>query len=199
MGGTSADRSGPTHTAAMAATPARARYGTFRVDAWGHPPVRAARQQQSADARGSRQGARPRREGGPTPGSSSAGSPSPCSTRRQNQLISEAFVSAADGTKVDFLSKTTWWIHKGKPKHDVPMTARRGRASLRPTSPLASSRSRSRAVWPARPADDQALRAGRLPSSVARTFRASSRAVNGLPRKSIPGSSTPWCTIASSV
>ncbi len=43
---------------------------------------------------------------------------------KQNQMISEAFVSAADGTKVGFLQKTTWWVHKGKPKHDVPMTGK---------------------------------------------------------------------------
>ena len=36
--------------------------------------------------------------------------------------ISEAFVSAEDGTKVAFLSKTTYWCHKGKSKHDKPMT-----------------------------------------------------------------------------
>jgi hypothetical protein len=35
--------------------------------------------------------------------------------------ISEIFVSGADGTKVAFLSKTTNWSHKGKPKHDLPM------------------------------------------------------------------------------
>ena len=38
--------------------------------------------------------------------------------------VSEAFVSAANGMKVAFLSKTTSWIHKGKPKHDVPMAGR---------------------------------------------------------------------------
>jgi hypothetical protein len=36
----------------------------------------------------------------------------------------EAFVSGADGTKVAFLSKTTSWSHKGKPKHDVPMSGK---------------------------------------------------------------------------
>lgn len=36
--------------------------------------------------------------------------------------VSELFVSDANGCKVAFLAKTTWWSHKGKPKHDVPMT-----------------------------------------------------------------------------
>lgn len=36
--------------------------------------------------------------------------------------VSEAFLSGADGVKVAFLSKPTNWSHKGKPKHDVPMT-----------------------------------------------------------------------------
>jgi hypothetical protein len=36
--------------------------------------------------------------------------------------VAEAFVSAADGTKVAFLSKPTNWIHKGKPKHELPMS-----------------------------------------------------------------------------
>jgi hypothetical protein len=43
---------------------------------------------------------------------------------KKNQVISEAFVSAADGTKVGFLGKTSNWSHKGKPKHDVPMTGK---------------------------------------------------------------------------
>lgn len=43
---------------------------------------------------------------------------------KRSPVISEAFVSAADGTKVAFLGKTTAWIHKGKPKHDVPMTGK---------------------------------------------------------------------------
>lgn len=38
--------------------------------------------------------------------------------------ISEAFVSAANGTKVAFLNKPTNWSHKGKPKHEVPMTGK---------------------------------------------------------------------------
>jgi hypothetical protein len=36
--------------------------------------------------------------------------------------ITEAFVSGADGGKVAFLAKTTSWSHKGKDKHQVPMT-----------------------------------------------------------------------------
>jgi len=35
--------------------------------------------------------------------------------------VSEVFVNAADGTKVAFLSKTSSWTHKGKPKHDNAM------------------------------------------------------------------------------
>ena len=35
--------------------------------------------------------------------------------------VSELFVSAADGSKVAFISKPTSWTHKGKPKHDLPM------------------------------------------------------------------------------
>jgi hypothetical protein len=38
--------------------------------------------------------------------------------------VSEAFVSAANGMKVAFLSKTTSWSHKGKPKHEVPMSGK---------------------------------------------------------------------------
>jgi hypothetical protein len=39
-------------------------------------------------------------------------------------VVSEAFLSGADGFKVAFLSKPTNWSHKGKPKHDVPMTGK---------------------------------------------------------------------------
>jgi hypothetical protein len=42
--------------------------------------------------------------------------------QKKNPAISEAFVSDANGCKVAFLSKTTSWCHKGKPKHDVPMS-----------------------------------------------------------------------------
>jgi hypothetical protein len=43
---------------------------------------------------------------------------------RQSAEITEAFVSSADGCKVAFLSKPTNWSHKGKPKHDVPMSGK---------------------------------------------------------------------------
>ena len=38
--------------------------------------------------------------------------------------VSEAFVSSANGTKVAFLAKTTSWSHKGKAKHETPMTGK---------------------------------------------------------------------------
>jgi hypothetical protein len=44
--------------------------------------------------------------------------------------VAEAFVSAADGKKVAFLSKSTNWSHKGKPKHDVPMTGKTWQGQL---------------------------------------------------------------------
>jgi len=37
---------------------------------------------------------------------------------KKGEVVSEAFVSGADGLKVAFLSKPTNWSHKGKPKHD---------------------------------------------------------------------------------
>lgn len=40
---------------------------------------------------------------------------------RKTADISEAFVSDNRGLKVAFLGKTTYWCHKGKPKHDRPM------------------------------------------------------------------------------
>ena len=43
---------------------------------------------------------------------------------KKEAAVSEAFVSRADGTKVAFLGKTTSWSHKGKPKHEVPMTGK---------------------------------------------------------------------------
>jgi len=43
---------------------------------------------------------------------------------QKTDSISEAFISSADGTKVAFLSKPTNWSHKGKPKHEVPMTGK---------------------------------------------------------------------------
>lgn len=38
--------------------------------------------------------------------------------------VAEAFVSAADGSKVGLTSKTSSWSHKGKPKHDLPMAGK---------------------------------------------------------------------------
>lgn len=43
---------------------------------------------------------------------------------RKADVVSEAFVSGADGTKVGFLSKPSNWSHKGKPKHDEPMAGK---------------------------------------------------------------------------
>jgi hypothetical protein len=43
---------------------------------------------------------------------------------KKDDSVSEAFVSAADGSKVAFLSKPSNWIHLGKPKHDVPMSGK---------------------------------------------------------------------------
>ena len=38
--------------------------------------------------------------------------------------VSEWFLSGADGTKVAFLAKPSSWSHKGKDKHQVPMTGK---------------------------------------------------------------------------
>lgn len=43
---------------------------------------------------------------------------------KKSTEVGEAFLSGADGLKVAFLSKTSNWSHKGKPKHDVPMTGK---------------------------------------------------------------------------
>ncbi len=43
---------------------------------------------------------------------------------KKADAVSEAFLSGIDGNKVAFLAKTTNWSHKGKPKHDVPMTGK---------------------------------------------------------------------------
>ena len=40
---------------------------------------------------------------------------------KKSTLVSEAFLSGVDGRKVAFLTKTSSWSHKGKPKHDQPM------------------------------------------------------------------------------
>ncbi len=44
-------------------------------------------------------------------------------TKKDDQ-ISECFVSGADGTKVAFLSKTSYWSHADKTKHTVPMSGK---------------------------------------------------------------------------
>jgi hypothetical protein len=43
---------------------------------------------------------------------------------KKGEVVSEAFVSGADGGKVAFLGKPTNWNHKGKPKHDQPMSGK---------------------------------------------------------------------------
>ena len=44
--------------------------------------------------------------------------------KKKDDAVSEAFVSDANGLKVGFLGKTSGWSHKGKAKHDVPMTGK---------------------------------------------------------------------------
>ncbi len=41
--------------------------------------------------------------------------------KMKDPVVSEMFVSCANGNKAAFLAKTTNWCHKGKPKHDEPM------------------------------------------------------------------------------
>lgn len=43
---------------------------------------------------------------------------------KKTDVVIESFLSDANGVKVAFLSKPTNWSHKGKPKHDVPMTGK---------------------------------------------------------------------------
>ena len=43
---------------------------------------------------------------------------------KKDASVSEAFVSGADGTKAAFIAKTSGWSHKGKPKHDDPMSGK---------------------------------------------------------------------------
>ena len=43
---------------------------------------------------------------------------------KKTEAVTEAFISGNDGFKVAFLSKTSNWSHKGKPKHDVPMSGK---------------------------------------------------------------------------
>jgi hypothetical protein len=42
--------------------------------------------------------------------------------RESQGIVSEAFLSGAAGQKVAFVEKTTNYVHKGKPKFDVPFT-----------------------------------------------------------------------------
>jgi len=44
-------------------------------------------------------------------------------SKRDDQMV-ECFVSGADGTKVAFLSKTTYWSHGDKEKHRIPMSGK---------------------------------------------------------------------------
>ncbi len=43
---------------------------------------------------------------------------------KRDGSVTEVFISNAKGIKVAFLTKPTSWSHKGKPKHDVPMTGK---------------------------------------------------------------------------
>jgi hypothetical protein len=43
---------------------------------------------------------------------------------KKTDWVTEAFVSDANGLKVAFLSKTSSWNHRGKPKHDEPMAGK---------------------------------------------------------------------------
>lgn len=43
---------------------------------------------------------------------------------KREPVFAEIFVSGANGGKVAFLSKTSNWSHKGKDKHQVPMTGK---------------------------------------------------------------------------
>jgi len=49
---------------------------------------------------------------------------------KRSDVYSEAFVSAADGTKVGFMAKPTNWSHHGKPKHDLPMQGQRWQGAV---------------------------------------------------------------------
>jgi len=43
---------------------------------------------------------------------------------KKTNLVVELFVSDADGKKVALFAKSSSWSHKGKPKHDIPMTGK---------------------------------------------------------------------------
>ena len=49
---------------------------------------------------------------------------------KKGEVVSEAFVSGADGGKVAFLAKTSSWSHKGKAKHDSPMGGKTWRGEV---------------------------------------------------------------------
>ncbi len=40
---------------------------------------------------------------------------------KKDDSVGEMFASAADGSKLAFLTKTTYWSHKGNQKHEAPM------------------------------------------------------------------------------
>ncbi|MBL8264922.1 hypothetical protein [Steroidobacter sp.] len=43
---------------------------------------------------------------------------------KKGDVVSEAFLSGADGGKVAFLGKSSNWSHKGKPKHEQPLSGK---------------------------------------------------------------------------
>jgi len=43
---------------------------------------------------------------------------------KKSDAIAEVFLSGADGLKIAFLAKTSNWSHKGKAKHDAPMSGK---------------------------------------------------------------------------
>ena len=43
---------------------------------------------------------------------------------KKSDAVTEAFLSCADGSKVAFLSKSSNWSHKGKLKHEAPMSGK---------------------------------------------------------------------------
>ena len=49
---------------------------------------------------------------------------------KKDDVVTEAFLNAADGTKVAFLAKTSNWSHKGKGKHDDPMSGKSWQGSI---------------------------------------------------------------------
>ncbi len=49
---------------------------------------------------------------------------------KKDDVVTEAFLNAADGTKVAFLAKTSNWSHKGKGKHDDPMAGKTWQGSI---------------------------------------------------------------------